>query len=146
MSTCILTCPHVSSCVHTCPLVSSRVLLCPHVSSCVLTSACLSCPPVRYPRLAPTHPESNTAGIDVFAKFSAFLDGCQLSLADCNLLPKLHILKVVAQKYRGFQIPEEMEGVWRYLHCASRREEFTSTCPAEREIHFAYLDVAKPIK
>ncbi|XP_027132189.1 chloride intracellular channel protein 6-like isoform X2 [Larimichthys crocea] len=119
--------------------------------------------PPRYPRLAPKHPEANTAGIDVFAKFSAyiknarkdtndalekallkslrrlddflrtplseeidadasgdlpessrsFLDGSELTLADCNLLPKLHILKVVAKKYRDFEIPAEMEGVWR---------------------------------
>uniref|UniRef100_A0AAQ4S0G6 Chloride intracellular channel protein n=2 Tax=Gasterosteus aculeatus aculeatus TaxID=481459 RepID=A0AAQ4S0G6_GASAC len=152
--------------------------------------------PPRYPRLAPKHPEANTAGIDVFAKFSAyiknprkdtndalektllkslrrlddflrtllpeeidadasgdlpessrsFLDGSELTLADCNLLPKLHILKVVAKKYRGFEIPAEMTGLLRYLNCASQREEFTSTCPAEREIHFAYLDVAKQIK
>ncbi|XP_068460261.1 chloride intracellular channel protein 4 isoform X2 [Clinocottus analis] len=148
------------------------------------------------PRLAAKHPEANTAGIDVFAKFSAyiknprkdtndalektllkslrrlddflrtplleevdadasgdlpescrsFLDGAELTLADCNLLPKLHILKVVAKKYRGFEIPAEMAGVWRYLNSAYQREEFTSTCPAEREIHFAYLDVAKQIK
>ncbi|XP_051284367.1 chloride intracellular channel protein 6 isoform X1 [Dicentrarchus labrax] len=152
--------------------------------------------PPRYPRLAPKHREANTAGIDVFAKFSAyiknprkdtndalekallkslrrlddflrtplpdeidadaagdlpessrsFLDGSELTLADCNLLPKLHILKVVAKKYRGFEIPAEMSGVWRYLNSAYQREEFTSTCPAEREIQFAYLDVAKRIK
>ncbi|OWK52760.1 Chloride intracellular channel protein 6 [Lonchura striata] len=97
----------------------------------------------RYPKLAPKHPESNSAGNDVFAKFSAFiknprkdanenleksllkalkkldnylnsplpdemdaysteeitassrkfLDGDELTLADCNLLPKLHIIK-----------------------------------------------------
>ncbi|XP_058468437.1 uncharacterized protein LOC131442749 isoform X1 [Solea solea] len=152
--------------------------------------------PPCYPRLAAKHPEANTAGIDVFAKFSAyiknpkkdtnvalekallkslqrlddflrtplpeeidaytsgdlpessrsFLDGEELTLADCNLLPKLHILKVVAKKYRGFEIPAEMTSVWRYLNCAYQREEFTSTCPAEREIEFAYLDVAKRIK
>ncbi|XP_038130733.1 chloride intracellular channel protein 6-like isoform X1 [Cyprinodon tularosa] len=152
--------------------------------------------PPRYPRLAPKHHEANTAGIDIFAKFSAyiknprrdtndalekallkslrhlddflrtplseeidadaagdlpessrnFLDGPDLSLADCNLLPKLHILKVVVKKYRGLEIPAEMTGVWRYLTCAYQRKEFTSTCPAEREIEFAYLDVAKRIK
>ncbi|KAF1372000.1 hypothetical protein PFLUV_G00276940 [Perca fluviatilis] len=152
--------------------------------------------PPRYPRLAAKHAEANTAGIDVFAKFSAyiknsrkdtnealekallkslqrlddflrtplseeidadaagdlpdssrsFLDGSELTLADCNLLPKLHILKVVAKKYRGFEIPAEMTGLWRYLNCAYQREEFTSTCPAEREIQVAYLDVAKKIK
>lgn len=55
-------------------------------------------------------------------------------------------LQVVAKKYCGFEIPVEMTGVWRYLNCAYQREEFTSTCPAEREIEFAYLDVAKRIK
>ncbi|XP_062303393.1 chloride intracellular channel protein 4 isoform X2 [Osmerus eperlanus] len=152
--------------------------------------------PPRYPRLAARHPEANTAGIDVFAKFSAyiknprkdtndvlekallkslqrldsflrtplsdeldgnsadkalessrcFLDGSDLTLADCNLLPKLHILKVVARKYRGFEIPADMTGVWRYLNHTYQREEFINTCPAEREIEFAYLDVAKRIK
>ncbi|XP_035248821.1 chloride intracellular channel protein 4 isoform X2 [Anguilla anguilla] len=152
--------------------------------------------PPRYPSLAAKHPESNTAGIDVFAKFSAFiknprkdaneglekallkslkrldeflrtplseeidsdcpndplestrsfLDGPDLTLADCNLLPKLHIIKVVARKYRNFEIPAEMTGVWRYLNNAYQREEFINTCPAEREIEFAYLDVAKRIK
>ncbi|XP_055062198.2 uncharacterized protein [Misgurnus anguillicaudatus] len=152
--------------------------------------------PPRYPKLAAKNPESNTAGIDIFAKFSAyiknprkeandglekvlvkslkrldeylqtplpdeidanstddsgtstrsFLDGPDLTLADCNLLPKLHILKVVARKYRGFEIPAEMSGVWRYLNTAYQREEFMNTCPADREIEFAYLDVAKKIK
>ncbi|KAJ8350955.1 hypothetical protein SKAU_G00260850 [Synaphobranchus kaupii] len=152
--------------------------------------------PPRYPSLATKHPESNTAGIDVFAKFSAyiknprkdanaglekallkslkrldeflrsplpeeidsdcpndpaestrsFLDGPHLTLADCNLLPKLHIIKVVARKYRSFEIPADMAGVWRYLNSAYQREEFTNTCPAERQIEFAYLDVAKRIK
>ncbi|XP_017557411.1 chloride intracellular channel protein 4 isoform X2 [Pygocentrus nattereri] len=152
--------------------------------------------PPRYPKLAAKHPESNTAGIDVFAKFSAyiknprkeandglekallkslkrldeylqsplseeidanstddpapstrsFLDGPDLTLADCNLLPKLHIIKIVAKKYRCFEIPADMKGIWRYLNSAYQREEFINTCPAEREIEFAYLDVAKKIK
>ncbi|KAI2652234.1 Chloride intracellular channel protein 5 [Labeo rohita] len=99
--------------------------------------------PPKYPKLAARHRESNTAGNDIFAKFSAFikntkpdaneglktgltkalkklddylnsplpdevdadsmeeekasnrkfLDGNELTLADCNLLPKLHIVK-----------------------------------------------------
>lgn len=55
-------------------------------------------------------------------------------------------IKVVAKKYRGFEIPADMTGLWRYLNCAYQREEFIKTCPAEREIQFAYLDVAKRIK
>uniref|UniRef100_A0A6B2F290 Chloride intracellular channel protein n=2 Tax=Bothriechis TaxID=44726 RepID=A0A6B2F290_BOTNI len=153
------------------------------------------CPP-KYPKLAANNPESNTAGLDVFAKFSAyiknsnpslnanlekgllkalkvldvylmtpqpeevdensaedegqsnrkFLDGNELTLADCNLLPKLHIVKVVCKKYRNFTIPEEFCGIHRYLKNAYAREEFASTCPDDEEIELAYELVAKALK
>lgn len=150
------------------------------------------CPP-KYLKLSPKHPESNTAGMDIFAKFSAyiknsrpeanealergllktlqkldeylnsplpdeidensmedikfstrkFLDGNEMTLADCNLLPKLHIVKVVAKKYRNFDIPKDMTGIWRYLTNAYSRDEFTNTCPSDKEVEIAYSDVAK---
>ncbi|XP_034017536.1 chloride intracellular channel protein 5b isoform X2 [Thalassophryne amazonica] len=150
------------------------------------------CPP-KYPKLAAKQRESNTAGNDIFAKFSAYikntkpeanavlekgltralrklddylssplpdeidadsmeeeksssrslLDGNELTLADCNLLPKLHIVKVVAKKYRNYDIPSEMMGVWRYLKNAETREEFTNTRATESEIESAYKDVAR---
>ncbi|XP_075042700.1 chloride intracellular channel protein 1 [Mixophyes fleayi] len=153
------------------------------------------CPP-KFPKLAAKNPESNTAGLDVFAKFSAyiknpnpglnqtlekgllkalrvldsylntplpdeidensaedvavssrkFLDGDELTLADCNLLPKLHIVQVVCEKYRGFKIPVEFSGIQRYLENAYKREEFVSTCPANPEIELAYALVAKHLK
>ncbi|XP_026142528.1 chloride intracellular channel protein 5 [Carassius auratus] len=149
--------------------------------------------PPKYPKLAAKNKESNTAGNDIFAKFSAYikntnpganaslekgllkalknldnflnsplpdeidvdstveekcsdrkyLDGNELTLADCNLLPKLHIVKVVSKKYRNFEIPSEFSGVWRYLQNAYARDEFTNTCAADREIEVAYQDVAK---
>lgn len=150
--------------------------------------------PQKYPRLAAKHRESNTAGIDIFSKFSAyikntkqqnnaalergltkalkklddylntplpeeidanstgdddkgsrrkFLDGDELTLADCNLLPKLHVVKIVAKKYRNYDIPVEMSGLRRYLRNAYARDEFTNTCAADSEIELAYADVAK---
>ncbi|XP_028997830.1 chloride intracellular channel protein 5b isoform X2 [Betta splendens] len=149
--------------------------------------------PPKYPKLAAKQRESNTAGNDIFAKFSAyikntrpeanaalekgltralkklddylnsplpseidansaeeekgsrrsFLDGNELTLADCNLLPKLHIVKVVAKKYRKYDIPSDMTGVWRYLKTAYTREEFSNTCTADAEIETAYKDVAR---
>ncbi|XP_064408057.1 chloride intracellular channel protein 1 [Latimeria chalumnae] len=152
--------------------------------------------PPKYPKLAARNPESNTAGNNVFSKFSAyiknsnpamndnlekgllkalktlddylctplpeeidqdsveevtvssrmFLDGDELTLADCNLLPKLHILQVVCRKYRNFEIPSTFTGVWRYLKAAYEREEFSSTCPAKEEIELAYALVAKTLK
>ncbi|XP_030012682.1 chloride intracellular channel protein 5a isoform X2 [Sphaeramia orbicularis] len=147
--------------------------------------------PPKYPKLAAKNRESNTAGNDIFAKFSAYvkntrpdkhralekslnkalskldeylisplpdedktgrqggesnrkyLDGDELTLADCNLLPKLHVVKVVAKKYRNYDIPSEFRGVWRYLSNAYTRDEFTNTCAADVEIELAYKDVAK---
>lgn len=149
--------------------------------------------PEKYPKLAARHRESNTAGIDIFSKFSAyikntkqqnnaalergltralkklddylntplpeeidtntrgdekgsqrkFLDGDELTLADCNLLPKLHVVKIVAKKYRNYDFPAEMTGLWRYLKNAYARDEFTNTCAADSEIELAYADVAR---
>ncbi|XP_071370070.1 chloride intracellular channel protein 5a isoform X2 [Centroberyx affinis] len=139
--------------------------------------------PPKYPKLAAKNLESNTAGNDIFAKFSAYvkntrpeknkslekslnkalakldeyllsplpevssnrkyLDGDELTLADCNLLPKLHVVKVVAKKYRNYDIPSEFRGLWRYLGNAYSRDEFTNTCAADVEIELAYKDVAK---
>lgn len=149
--------------------------------------------PPRYPKLLAKNRESNTAGNDIFAKFSAYiknnkpqnnaalekslnkalsrldefllsplpeqlragsegqeeassrryLDGDELTLADCNLLPKLHVVKVVAKRYRNYEIPSELRGVWRYLGNAYSRDEFTNTCAADAEIELAYQDVAK---
>lgn len=51
--------------------------------------------------------------------------------------------QVVTKKYRGFEIPKEMTGIWKYLNNAYTREEFTNTCPSDNEIEIAYGDVAK---
>ncbi|XP_068430229.1 chloride intracellular channel protein 3 [Clinocottus analis] len=71
-----------------------------------------------------------------------YLDGDTLSLADCNLLPKLHIIKVVCKKYRNFVIPKELKGLTHYLDKAYEQEEFIQTCPRNSVIHDAYESVA----
>ncbi|KFO54739.1 Chloride intracellular channel protein 3, partial [Corvus brachyrhynchos] len=70
-----------------------------------------------------------------------FLDGDHLTLADCNLLPKLNIVQVVCQHYRRFGIPKDLRGVWRYLSSASETKEFKYTCPKSQEIIQAYRSV-----
>lgn len=143
--------------------------------------------PPKYPKLAARNRESNTAGNDTFARFSAYikntsadknralemglnkalaklddylmsplpeeghsgdsrrkyLDGDELTLADCNLLPKLHVIKVVAKKYRNYNFPSDFKGLRRYLDNAYKRDEFTNTCASDAEIELAYKDVAK---
>ncbi|KAK7143288.1 hypothetical protein R3I93_014445 [Phoxinus phoxinus] len=147
--------------------------------------------PPQYSKLCCRYKESNTAGDDIFHKFSAYiknpnpglndmlekkflrslmkldqylltplpheldqnpdsaqstrhyLDGNSLSLADCNLLPKLHIVKVVCKKYRGFEIPRELKGLTKYLDKAYKEDVFHLTCPKDNEILLAYHSVAK---
>uniref|UniRef100_A0A4W5M969 Chloride intracellular channel protein 2 n=1 Tax=Hucho hucho TaxID=62062 RepID=A0A4W5M969_9TELE len=72
-----------------------------------------------------------------------YLDGNSLSLADCNLLPKLNIVKVVCRKYRDFEIPVALTGLTRYLTKANQQDEFRYTCPKDSEILLAYHSVAK---
>ncbi|KAK7906998.1 hypothetical protein WMY93_015610 [Mugilogobius chulae] len=93
----------------------------------------------------PDEIDENSAD-DVTSSSRSFLDGPDLTLADCNLLPKLHIVKVVCLKYRKFTIPDSLTNLWRYLNAAYAREEFASTCPVDEEIHMAYASVAKTLK
>ncbi|XP_010780624.1 chloride intracellular channel protein 3 [Notothenia coriiceps] len=72
-----------------------------------------------------------------------YLDGESLTLADCNLLPKLNIVKVVCKQYRDFDIPKELKGLTRYLDNAYKQDQFRYTCPNASEILIAYHSVAK---
>lgn len=134
--------------------------------------------------LGTPHPDEidQNSSDDVTSSTRPFLDGTELTLADCNLLPKLHIVKVifgfklcrmlgykdctadnvffflvslfpprlsvqvVCLKYRSFNIPQSLTNLWRYLNAAYAREEFSSTCPVDEEIHIAYSSVAKALK
>ncbi|XP_067417579.1 chloride intracellular channel protein 3 [Emydura macquarii macquarii] len=74
-----------------------------------------------------------------------FLDGDQLTLADCSLLPKLNIVQIVGKHYRQLGIPQELRGIWRYLDNAHETKEFTYTCPRSAEIVLAYRPVVRPL-
>ncbi|XP_051022689.1 chloride intracellular channel protein 3 isoform X1 [Acomys russatus] len=148
--------------------------------------------PPDFPSLAPRYRESNTAGNDIFHKFSAFiknavptqdsalyqqllraltrldsylrapldhelaqepqlresrrrfLDGDRFTLADCSLLPKLHIVDTVCAHFRQAPIPAELCGVRRYLDSASQEKEFKYTCPHSAEILAAYQPAVHP--
>uniref|UniRef100_A0A8C7HLW8 Chloride intracellular channel 3 n=1 Tax=Oncorhynchus kisutch TaxID=8019 RepID=A0A8C7HLW8_ONCKI len=72
-----------------------------------------------------------------------YLEGNSLSLADCNLMPKLNIVKVVCRKYCDFEIPVALTGLTRYLTKAYQQDEFRYTRPKDSGILLAYHSVAK---
>ncbi|KAF2975809.1 hypothetical protein EK904_004870 [Melospiza melodia maxima] len=86
--------------------------------------------PPTYPHLSPKYKESFDVGSDIFAKFSAYIK---------NPRKEANITK----KYRDFEIPEDMTGVWRYLNNAYACEEFSHTCPADEEIEHTYASIAR---
>ena len=67
-----------------------------------------------------------------------YLDGNEMTLADCNLLPKLHVLVTAGKLRKNWKLPEEFTGIKRYLAAANKREEFEQTCCDDLEIDFAY--------
>lgn len=67
-----------------------------------------------------------------------FMDGDAMTLADCNMLPKLHILSVAGRMRKKWTVPEELTGIHRYLKAATERDEFRQTCPDNLEIDYAY--------
>lgn len=67
-----------------------------------------------------------------------YLDGNRMTLADCNLLPKLHVIRVAGKLRKNWDLPEEFTGIQRYLDHADNQEEFKETCPDNDEIDFTY--------
>lgn len=78
---------------------------------------------------------------DITESTRSFLDGDTLTLADCNLLPKLNIVRVVCARYRDFDFTG-LKGILRYMAKAKERDEFRHTCPQDFEILHAYSSVA----
>ena len=63
-----------------------------------------------------------------------YIFGNDLSRLDCEVLPKLHHLRVAAFHLKRFEIPLTYTGIWRYLNNAYNDEIFLRTCPPDQEI------------
>jgi intracellular chloride channel protein len=67
-----------------------------------------------------------------------FIDSNRMTLADCNLLPKLHIAITASKMRRNFQLPENFDGINKYLNNAASCDEFGQTCCDDGEISWTY--------
>ncbi|CAH1772532.1 unnamed protein product [Owenia fusiformis] len=65
---------------------------------------------------------------------TTFLCGDYLTHLDCEMLPKLQHIRVVAKAFKNFEIPSEFTALWRYLNNAYSCETFKLTCPSDQEI------------
>lgn len=69
---------------------------------------------------------------------SRFLCGDDLTLADCDLMPKLQHIRVAGEFYKGFTIPTKLKHLWMYLKGAYETEAFCISCPFDQEIVVHY--------
>lgn len=81
-----------------------------------------------------------------------YLGGDSMLLPDCILLPKLLHIKVVSKALINLEIPEEFEGIHRYMDAAYGKDDesfsksvvaFTKTCPSEDVIVDAWARSVK---
>jgi len=80
--------------------------------------------------------EHSLAKLDRFLSHlpSSFLCGDTISHLDCEILPKLHHLRVAAGILKGFHISSSYRGIWRYLHAGYNCSVFSKSCPPDQEI------------
>ncbi|XP_078493370.1 chloride intracellular channel protein 1-like isoform X3 [Ciona intestinalis] len=67
-----------------------------------------------------------------------FIDGNTMTIADCNMLPKLNMIQVTGRALLKYEIPESFDAIYRYLETSFGMPEFRETCPHDEEIVYFY--------
>lgn len=73
-------------------------------------------------------------------KGTKFLVGNSLTFADCMLMPKLQVMRVLLRTCKQWDIPLEFVNVWKYVRNMYETTAFTVTCPLDRDILMHYRD------
>ncbi|XP_033100451.1 chloride intracellular channel protein 5-like isoform X1 [Anneissia japonica] len=80
--------------------------------------------------------------LDKFLKSEAspgcYLDGDIMKQPDCNLLPKLHHVKVAGQILKSFDIPTEFDAVHEYLNTWYATEVYEKTQYPDAEVEYGW--------
>ncbi|VDO13487.1 unnamed protein product [Rodentolepis nana] len=69
-----------------------------------------------------------------------YLLGDQLSFADCMLMPKLQVMRVLLRACKQWDIPLELTAIWNYVRGMYGTTSFTVTCPLDRDILTHYRE------
>ncbi|KAI6228991.1 hypothetical protein M3Y99_01157600 [Aphelenchoides fujianensis] len=82
------------------------------------------------------------AGIDEMLRQrkSRYLSGDSMTEYDCELMPRLHHMRVVGEHILGFEIPHSLVHLWSYILTAYRTAAFLESCPADQDIVFHYKE------
>ncbi|VDD95490.1 unnamed protein product [Enterobius vermicularis] len=71
---------------------------------------------------------------------SRYLLGQSMTEYDCELMPRLHHMRIVGQRLLGFDIPHNLTHLWNYVLTAYRTAAFIESCPADQDILHHYKE------
>lgn len=72
-----------------------------------------------------------------------YLVGDSMTEYDCELMPRLHHVRIVGQLLLGFEIPTNMTYLWNYILTAYRTAAFIESCPADQDVIHHYKEQLK---
>ena len=78
---------------------------------------------------------------------TTFLSGNEMTLIDCDVMPKLQHIRIGGKAYRNFEIPSEFEALWRYMRNCYETKAFKESCPYDQDIilHYEGKTPLKPL-
>jgi len=71
-------------------------------------------------------------------KGTRFLTGDTLCCFDTELMPKLQHIRVAGKFFLDYEIPHELNSLWRYIRNMYDLDAFTQSCPADQDIIHMY--------
>lgn len=69
-----------------------------------------------------------------------YLLGPAMTEYDCELMPRLHHMRIVGQRLLGFDFPHHLVHLWNYVLTAYRTAAFIESCPADQDILHHYKE------
>ncbi|KAI1717928.1 chloride intracellular channel exc-4 [Ditylenchus destructor] len=62
---------------------------------------------------------------------------------DCELMPRLHHIRIAGSALLNFEIPHELTHLWKYILTAYKTPAFVESCPADQDIIRHYKEQLK---
>jgi len=57
---------------------------------------------------------------------------------DCEIMPRLHHIRIIGERLLNFYIPRQFTHLWAYILTAYRTAAFIESCPADQDILHHY--------
>ncbi|VDO93816.1 unnamed protein product [Soboliphyme baturini] len=90
----------------------------------------------------PAHLEAGLRKLDEFLEKNntTYLCGPNVTHLDCQILPKLHQMRIVLKYIKNYEMPSSLRSLWKYLEAGYNIEAFRLSCPCDEEIILHWVD------